>query len=130
MDQIAEYMAKKHRTLADDYRTPDGRYRESCAAIAIDIAERFLAEGKNPNITIIRGRFVDAFNREAISPRPYQGRITWGVHQVCGLDNLVYDPMISPEPVAVKDYCQLAFLGRVEIEVVVPPEKVRDFVTR
>ena len=130
MNSALEYMANLHPTLANDYRTPDGQHSEICGLIAVDIAKRLLAEDKFPYIAKVQGNLVDRINRASITPKPFNGRISWGVHQVCCEDGLAYDPMISPEPVAIDDYCQMAFEGEVEMDVLVAQDKIREFVER
>ncbi|MDO8516885.1 MAG: hypothetical protein Q7S33_02060 [Nanoarchaeota archaeon] len=130
MESILEYMASKHQTLANDYKTPDGNYSESCGLIAIHIAKILSNEGKKPSILVVEGRLIDKFNRETITPRLYQGRIKWGAHQVCYSNGLVYDPMVEDKPVAIDDYCQEAFSGKVEMNVLVPQERINSFLKR
>lgn len=130
MDSALEYMANLHQTLINDYRIPDGRYCESCGGIALDIAEKLLAEGKSPEIVSIRGKFVDGMNRSPIIPIPFEGRITWGAHMVYCDNNLAYDPMISREPVAVGDYCHLAFEGEVDMEVEYNQDETKELIQK
>jgi len=130
MNSSLEYMANLHPTLANDYRTPDGQYSESCGLIAVDIAERLLAEDKSPYIARVQGKLVDSINRNSIAPKPFEGRISWGAHQVCCENGLAYDPMVDTKPVAIDDYLGIAFEGEVEMDVLVAQDKIKEFVER
>ena len=130
MNSALEFMANLHPTLANDYRTPDEQYSESCGCIAVDIAKRLLAEDKLPYIAKVQGKLVDSINRHSITPKPFERRISWGAHQVCCENGLAYDPMISTEPVALDDYCEMAFEGEVEMDVLVAQDRIREFVQR
>jgi hypothetical protein len=130
MNSALEYMANLYPTLANDYRTPDGKHSESCGCIAVDIAKRLLAEDKVPYIARVQGKLIDTINRHSITPKPFNGRISWGAHQVCCEDGLVYDPMVAPKPVAIDDYCKMTFEGEVEMDVLVAQDRIREFVER
>jgi hypothetical protein len=131
MESALEYIANKQRTLINNYRTPDNQYAESCCLIALDIAERLLEEGKTPHIILIRGKVIDSIgNRQSIIPKPYDGRVTWGAHQVCCVNGIAYDPMISKEPISIKNYANMAFFGDVDIEIVIGRDKIREFINR
>jgi hypothetical protein len=130
METALKYMAKKHATLANNYRTPDGKHSESCGCIAVDIAKILLTENRLPYIARVWGRLVDNVNRTSIIPRPFGGRISWGVHQVCCEGGSVYDPMIGIVPVAIDNYCKKAFRGEVEMGVLVNQAEIREFVRR
>jgi hypothetical protein len=130
MNSALEYMANLHPTLANDYKTPDGKHSESCGLIAADIAERLLTEDKVSYIARVQGKLVDSINRASIVPKPFQGRISWGAHQVCCENGLAYDPMIAPKPVAIDIYCEMAFEGEVEMDVLIAQDRVREFVER
>lgn len=117
MNSTLEYMSNLNLTLVEDYRTPDKKNFESCAIIAEDIAERLLSEGKFPYIIKIQGKLIDSINRELIIPKPFEGRVSWIAHLVCCENNLVYDPMVSSEPVKMDDYFKMAFEDEVEMNV-------------
>jgi len=125
METALEYMANLHPSLANDYKTPNGAYKESCSGIAINLAKRLLDEGKIPYIAEIHGKFIDDANRKPIVPKQYNGRISWGAHQICCVDNLVYDPMISPKPITLDEYFQVAFEDEIEMEVLMNRDRVR-----
>ncbi|MGV8142149.1 MAG: hypothetical protein ACP5NS_00765 [Candidatus Pacearchaeota archaeon] len=130
MTSALEYLARLHLTVTNDYRTPNGQYSESCGLIATDIAKRLLAENKTPYIVIVRGKLVDSANRKPIVPKPFGGRISWGAHQVCCEKGLAYDPMVGSKPVATRDYCEIAFKGEVEMDVLITEDTIREFVGR
>ena len=130
MNQALEYMANLHSTLANDYKTSDGNHGENCTHIALDIAERLLAEGKAPYVAGIQGKLIDSINRDEIFPKLFEGRISWGKHQVCCDNGLAYDPMIASEPVAIDDYCKMAFEGEVEMDVLIAQNEIIEFIER
>jgi len=130
MELTLEYMADLHKTLINDYRTPDGNHSESCGCIAVDIAKRLLAEGKVPYIAKIQGKLIDKMNRQPIVPKPFDRRVSWGAHQVCCENGLAYDPMISSEPVSIGNYCERAFEGEVEMDTLVTQDQIREFTKR
>ena len=130
MNSTLEYIANLHPTLAKDYRTPDGRYREHCAIIAVNIAKRLLFEGKIPHIKQIMGKKFDGWNSLTLFPKPFGGRISWGGHLICCVDDLVYDPMIGSKPADISEYLQLAFFDDVETKIAVSKEEIREFVLR
>lgn len=125
MKTALEYMADLHPSLANDYKTPNGQFSESCGAIAVNLAQKLLKEGKAPFIMEIHGKPIDEINRELIIPKPYNGRIKWGAHQICCVDNLVYDPMISSKPVTLDEYFQTAFMDEIEMEVSMTRDRVK-----
>jgi len=127
MTTSLEYMNNLYPALSKDYKTEDGKYNESCYCIAINIAKRLLDEGKSPYIIKIYGKLKDGVNREAIIPKPFNGRVIWGAHQICCENNLAYDPMISPEPVSLDDYFKIAFEGNVEKKISMPQERMSKF---
>jgi len=50
METAEEYLARKHVTLVNNYKTPGGWYCESCGLIAIKMARKLLREGQSPLI--------------------------------------------------------------------------------
>jgi hypothetical protein len=130
MESALEYMANIHPTLANDYRTPDGKYSESCGCIAVNIARKLFAEGKNPFILRIRGELIDSINRKTITPKTFNGRISWGAHQVCCEGGLAYDPMVSPESIDLDNYCKIAFQENVCTDILVKQEDIKEFISR
>src|SRR3989339_32184 len=85
--KVLEYLQSKHGTIINDYQTPDGNYGESCTLIAVDIAKMFLQEGKKPYIIMVRPEA-----NKTLKPGMYNGRVSWGAHQVCCCDGKAYDP--------------------------------------
>lgn len=130
METIPDYLARKHRTLINDYKGSDSQHSESCGSIAIEIAQRLLAEGKMPYIARIRGKVLDGIgNREGLVPRIYEGRVEWGAHQLACANNTAYDPMLG-KSVSIDDYCSIAFEGEVEMDILVPPDRIKEFIER
>ena len=130
MNSALEYMTNLRPTLVNEYRTPDRRYSESCALIAVDIAKRLLAENKTPYIAVVRGKLIDSINRADIIPKPFQGRILWGAHLLCCENGLAYDPMVDSKPLAINNYCTTAFEGEVDMNIIVAQEQIKEFVKR
>jgi len=117
MESTQEYMGMMHGALSNDYRTKDGKHRESCAAIAREVEERLLAEGKDVKIYRVRNAISKdkEGNRDCITPKRYEGRLSdWYVHVVAVADDMVFDPMVG-SPVAIGDYCASVFEGSTEI---------------
>ncbi|MBL7100765.1 MAG: hypothetical protein ISS23_02300 [Nanoarchaeota archaeon] len=131
MESALEYMARKHVTLINDYRTPCGNYSESCGIIAIELAERLLSEGKEPYIMkVAEDVFSSGFiTCKVLKPLTYEGRIRWGAHQVCCWDGKVYDPILD-KPVSLKDYFKLVFGEEVEISVLIPSNEINEYISR
>lgn len=129
MEQSLEYLAKNHPRLSKDYRTKDGKYSESCAWVAMQIAKILIGEGKIPYLTRIRGKLVDTINRESIVPKLSSAKIKWGAHQVCCVDGFAYDPMVDAKPIPIRDYCKKAFHGEVKMDVVIPKKEIVEFIS-
>jgi hypothetical protein len=125
MDALSTYMAEKHSTLARDYLKPYQVYAESCMIIAAKIAKLLLDRGEQPHILEITGRF-DGVNCKTLIPKLFERRVKWGSHQICCLDEFVYDPMVSVNPIPKKDYAMLAFGENVDMSVFVSSERVRE----
>ena len=130
MESTLEYLANMYPVLGNDYRTPDGKHSNSCCHIAVEIAKRLIFEGKSPYIIGIEGEELGNGNREVIVPKRYNGRIEWGAHQVCCEGILAYDPMVDSKPVLLLDYCEIAFKDKSDFEILVPSEKIVEFVHR
>lgn len=127
---VGRYLAKKNKTLMNDYRTPDGKYAEHCGLIAVDIAKMLLQEGKRPSLVSIRGKRVanpDIVANEPLIPVQYGGRVQWGGHIVCVCEGVVYDPMIG-EPLPLATYAQEAFGADVDMETDVDEDRIADLV--
>jgi len=128
---VLDYLRNKHATIMNDYRTPDGHYSEHCGLIAIDIAKLLLASGRQPYIAKVSEdvREGGIIRSKTLSPTIYEGRVTWGAHQVCCCDGQAFDPMIDG-PVAVEDYTRTVFGEDVEMEVLIPHEQIEEFINR
>lgn len=122
-----EYLKQKYSELENDYKTPDGKYSGACTSIAADMAKIILEEGGKPYLVSIRGKKVDSINTKPIAPARYEGRVVWGGHTVCGVDGIIYDPMIG-DPVTEDSYIQTAFLEPVDAEVFVSSEDIEEFI--
>lgn len=126
MNSTLGYLARMYRALKNDYTTPNGGYSESCTEVAVDLARRLLTEGKKPQIE----RISEKSRKAVITPRRFQGRVTWGGHIICTEGDRIYDPLVSDLPVDRENYSRTAFSEEVEIEVAVPSEKILEFISR
>ena len=124
MESALEYIARKHKTLVNDYRTPDKNYVESCTFIANEIAKLLLQEGKKPQIMFIRGKLIDTINTETLVPVQFNGKVEWGGHQVCFADGLAYDPLLD-KPAPIEKYYKKAFNQELTVEVSVPFDELK-----
>ena len=111
-DSVLEYMAEKHETLANDYKTADGKNSEYCVSIAEQIFMLLTVQGKVPYIVKVH----NTLDGKDITPKAFNGRVKWGEHHVCCEGKLVYDPMVSATPVSLEDYDK-AFEEKVEGEI-------------
>lgn len=132
MESVETYLARKCKTLANYYRTEDGNFSESCGYMACEIAKILIKNGKKPRIDIVRG--VDIIEHgwihsETLVPIQYKGRIAWGAHQVCCVDDIAYDPMLGA-PVPLKNYCKTVFGKYHPMTVLVSEEKMEEFLSR
>jgi hypothetical protein len=127
-DGTLDYLTKKHRTLINSYKTPDGRYSKHCGMIALEVGQRLLEEGKIPKIRMIR-LTIDSprhIRRTGLIPRVFKDR--WyeggGSHQVCCESELAYDPLLI-KPVKVTDYSILMFGENLPLELMWDTEDIR-----
>ncbi len=130
MTTAIEYLENKHKTIINDYCTPDGKYAESCSLIAIDIANLLLNEGKeHPQIFIIRGWpiFENGLKgRKTLEPILFNGRVKFGAHQFCICDGIVYGPLLK-EPIGIKKYPNEVFgKGNFIIEKVFSTKRIKE----
>ena len=133
MESTLDYLVRKHETLVNDYRTPDGKYREHCGLIAIEVAQRLLAEGKTPRIEKVaeevheRG-FIHSLD---LVPLIFRDKWTegWGAHQVCCTDSMAYDPLLG-KAVPIKDYCSLMFGKDISMRTLIASEEIKQFINR
>jgi hypothetical protein len=99
MSSFESFWKAKHNQLESDYVDESGMYAQSCGLLAKDIAYRLQKEGKIPHILALTSVEIDSINNTALSPLPYVGKISWGGHQICIADGMVYDPILEkPEP--------------------------------
>jgi hypothetical protein len=110
MESTLEYLARMNKSLANDYRTADGKFRESCLDIAGEVAKRLMAEGKKPTINWVGRAKKEYSEGDMLWPRLYSGRVRWAVHIFCMCDGQVWDPMVG-KPILSNDYLENAFEG-------------------
>lgn len=130
METTLDYLERMHEFMIDDYTKPKkGGIKAHCGLIAYDIARKLLNDGKQPVIIQVLGKIIDDVgNRKAIFPKQLK-EISWGGHQACLVEGLVYDPMIG-KPLKLEDYFDIAFEGEVEYQVVIPFSEIEEFVKR
>lgn len=109
MESTLEYLARMNDSLNNNYRTPNGRFAESCLHIAGEVAKRLISEGKRPSINFV-GRIVEdgKVDKPMLLPKRYHGNVQWACHLFAVCDNQVWDPMIG-QPVLMDSYVDLAF---------------------
>lgn len=127
-EKAIKYLGNKFPELENDYSNDDG-YVEHCGLIAGEVAKLILADGGHPQLLSIRGQKVDSMNTETLEPKRYAGRVVWGGHTVCENNGVIYDPMIG-EPVNKKIYLENTFSKPVVATVLVPQEKMNEFIKR
>jgi len=115
-DPVLEYMVSKHTTLTNDYKTPDEQSPEYCVSIAEQIFLLLTAQRKSPYIAKVHNKISDGKNLKNITPKAFNGRVKWGEHHVCCDGKLVYDPMVSAEPVRLEDYLKNAFEEEIKLD--------------
>ena len=128
---VLDYICNKHSTIANDYRAPDGRYSEHCGLIAIDIAKLLLAAGRQPYIAKVSEdvREGSVIRSKTLTPTIYEGRVTWGAHQVCCCNDQAFDPMLD-RPIAINDYTKTIFGEDIKMEILIPHEQIEEFINR
>jgi hypothetical protein len=130
MTTAIEYLGNKHKTLINNYCTPDGKYAESSNLIAIDMANLLLNEGKErPQIfTIKRWPIFEngLRRRKALEPILFSGRVKFRTHQFCICDGIVYDPLLKG-PTSIKKYPIEVFgKGNFIIEKVFSTKRIKE----
>lgn len=128
---VLDYIRDKHSTIKNDYKTPDGRYSEHCGLIAIDIAKLLIAAGRQPYIAKISEdvREGELIHSKTLKPTIYEGRVTWGAHQVCCCDGQVFDPILDM-PIAIAEYAKEVFGEDIKMSVLIPHEQIEEFINK
>jgi hypothetical protein len=110
MSSLISYLTATRRQLAHTYEG-------NCLVIAREIAGFLIEDGKQPFIACLHKEEDRAGNRfhYPLTPKKYQGRITWTKHYVCCCDGRVYDPMFE-EPIELEQYSRVAFGEELPIE--------------
>lgn len=110
------FFEAKHAYLSAHYNEPSDIRSYSCSLVAVDIAKLFIARGEMPSIYAILGAKIGSTdNREILVPKPYAGRVKWGGHCICVLDQVVYDPILE-KPLPLAEYPDAAFGQPIEME--------------
>ncbi len=129
--KVSDYLRDKHRQILNDYRDLEGKYREQCGYIALDIAKLLLESGYRPYIMEAKQEVQDNNFLKVIPlvPKIYKGRVKWSVHQVCCCKGLAFDPVIG-KPVKISEYTKEIFGEKIPMEVVIPFERIEEFIER
>jgi hypothetical protein len=123
------FLASKARTLTNEYKDENG-HLEHCGLLAIDVARLILEEGGHPSLYAIRGQIIDSDgNRKTLTPKQYNGKITWGGHTVCENQGIIYDPMVG-RAVPLSQYLEETFTEPVTSKIDVPSDKIQDFIDK
>jgi len=109
MNSTLDYLAEKHSTLINGYRTLDGKNSESCGLIALEISQRLLEEGKYPHLKSVS-------DKEYLVPLMFKGNVKWGLHVFCCEHDIVYDPILD-KPTHINNYLKLVFGKRLSVRV-------------
>jgi hypothetical protein len=120
-----------HQSLANNYRTPDNRFAESCLYISYEVAKRLLAEKKQPTIYWVgRMSAQRESDRPMLKPLRYNGQVEWACHIFTGIEDIIWDPIL-PTQVSILDYPRLVFdNGCSEVRVKVSSSEMEEFLTR
>ena len=101
---VQEFMAAKHQEMKETYQ-------DECVKVAVEMAKLFTQHGYRPRLMGVRGKRVDtgfaSFNHP-LTPKKYEGRVSWNDHVVCELDGTVYDPMVG-KPLPREEYLRTVF---------------------
>lgn len=130
---ISRYLAQKHETLKNDYKTPDGKFMESCGLLALDAAKALIDDGKMPYTVAFLGKETPnpyVRTNAWLVPQQFGGRVSWGAHVVCVCDGFVYDPMVGV-PISLETYAQDVFgTKEVKMEILDTEEETARLVER
>jgi hypothetical protein len=114
-EAVLDYLKNNHEVIINGYRNEDGS-NAHCGQIAADIAALLLRSGMHPHIEEVCDREDNHMNRRALVPEIYNGKITWGGHQVCCCQGLAFDPLLG-QPIAIEDYTEAVFGKDIELRV-------------
>ena len=133
MESSIEYLLRKHKTLVNGYRTPNGKRMEICQALAVEVGERLLAEGKAPEIRRLNADYAKntPASSHGLIPVMFKNkwREGWISHQVCCEGGLVYDPLLG-KPVEIKDYSMLMFGRDISLDELIRTDEFAGFARR
>ena len=128
---VLDYLESMNATILNDYRTPDGQYSEHCGLIAIDLAKLFIAFGKEPYIMKV-SEYIHkngSIHSKSLNPLVYEDRVSWGAHQVCCCGDEAFDPIVG-KPISINQYTQTVFGESINMEILIPKNLIREFVSR
>lgn len=128
---VTEYLYNKHETIVNDYKTPDGKYSEHCGLIALEIADLLIADGHTPSILEVKENFNENgfIHSKSLLPKIYEGRVSWGAHQICSCDGLIFDPILD-RPIKTENYTKEVFGEDIKTGVIFSPEETKEAVSR
>jgi hypothetical protein len=127
---VLDYIQNKRETILNEYRTPDGKYSESCLMLAFDLAKLLIEAGREPYIAMVSKDIQENgyLDSKELKPKMFNKTI-WFTHHVCCCDGKVFDPLLE-QPVAIGDYAQTVFGEKIEMQVLFPFEKVVETLKR
>ena len=127
METTLEYLAHTHKALQRDYCI--GQSPANCRSLALATAARLVREGNNPSIIELQKVVEDDLFLVPLpfTPLMYNGRSQWTLHQVCCVDNQVYDPLLGRE-VQLDQYALMAFGEHLPVRVLHTPDETRALV--
>jgi hypothetical protein len=129
-ESVINYLHDKHETIVNDYKNSEGEV-ENCALIALDVADLLVAVGQEPYVVrlignnVVEGGFTRAKN---LTPKIFEGRVSWEAHLVCVCNGLVFDPMLG-QAVNLESYAKEVFGEDVKTKILLSPEITRELST-
>jgi hypothetical protein len=129
--KVTDYISKKHQTIVNDYKTPDGRYSEHCGLVALEVANLLIKDGYEPYIMKI-GAIVKENGfvcSKKLTPKIYEGRVSWGAHQVCSCGGLAFDPILD-KPVSMKNYTKEVFGENIKTEILFSTKEIKEIINK
>lgn len=134
LSHTSKYMDKLFRTYVNDDIIPYDFFNEKSINFAEDIANRLINDDMIPSIAVVEGIVNGGGKPELIIPKLSIGEELWEKHYFCCVNGLVkgwaYDPMMGIEPIAIKEYSEIAFSEEVVISILIPSEDIREHLNR
>ncbi len=125
---VKKYLQNKHKTIINNYRTPDNKHMESCSYIAFSIAKLLIEAWKHPYIISIKKDLEDWWFDE-LYPLMYNKKVLRYTHIVCCCDDMIYDPILN-DLVKKNQYCTIVFWENLPMEITHNPEEIKDIISK